>query len=231
VEGEDRLAMALGRGEERIAPPPKTVLTSIVAYVARDYLLQRAHWMRAQVWHDRAEREQVRASHAPAGNARATARSAWLNTRSAWNLFLDRAAAGPAARQQRVETIQALLKRSDERRSLYAAHLIERLHLELHQHYAGRINLARALHFADGAKAALAQLTSVDEELGALLEKGKGGEPGFKGEVDEVLQSLRGAGRPTAVRSLELVQHDWTPEGHFYWLRERVRAEMKALQR
>jgi hypothetical protein len=231
VEGEDRLAPAQGRGEDRPPLPKKTVLTAIVAYVTRDYLNQRASWMRALVWHDKAERDQQRALRAPEGSpAPANARSAWLNTRSAWNLFLDRPAVGVADRQQRLNAIHMLLKRTDERSAVEAAHLLEVLHLDLHQQFAARIQQAHAVYHLDGAKAAVLLLHNVDEQIAAMLEPGKNGQPVLKDEIDDVRQRLRPPENAAVVRSLQLVQNDWATQGNLYWLRQHIRQQIALWQ-
>ncbi len=170
------------------------------------------------------------AVRAPAGNAAASARSDWVNAGSTWNLYLDRAAASPAGRQQQLELIRQLLKSKDERAAVDAAHFLERLHLDLHAQYAGRINQARAVFAHEGAKAAVPLLQSVDEDLGVLLDKGKTGQLGFKGELDELLPRLRAPLHAAIIRSLELLQNDWTSMGNYYWLRQHVRRQLELWQ-
>jgi hypothetical protein len=197
----------------------KKTLTRIVAHGTRNYLIRRSQWLRATFWQDKAERDQVLANRAEAGNAAAAAaaRGAWTNTRIAWNLYLDRAALGPPMRQQRLDAIRARLKRSE----VQAAHLLEDLHLELRQYYAARLNQARAVYYADGPKAATALLQNLDGELSALLDKG------MNADVDAVRQQVNASANAALLRSLDFLGHDWGPRGNYYWLQQQVRRQLK----
>lgn len=206
---------------------PKKTLTRIASHSIREYLYQRSLWLRAILWQDRAERDQVRAERAAPGNKLAeSAKNAWRNTRPAWNLYIDRIGMGPAARQRRLDTVLAHLKNAgDPGSAVHAAHLIEALHLDLHHYYAARMNHARAAYHLDGAKAGAALLRDVDAELSVLLDRGKNDAPGLKPDVDAIQQRLRGT--PATAHSLELLQQDWTPQGNFYWLQQRVRHQLR----
>ena len=230
--GEDQYLLALLQvdAEERPERYPRKVVTRIVAHAVRDYLNLRARWLRAQLWLDKAEHDQLVADRAGPDNKTAAARahSAWLNARVNWRLYTDKGGLGPFARQQRLEAVLAQLQRPiQDLGPVHAARLMEALHLDLHRHYVAQVNQARALHF-EGAASALTLLRDVDSDLGDLLEKNKTtGEPGFKGEIAKILTALPAAERKTLGPSLELLQHDWAPQGNFYWLRQRVRRQIE----
>jgi hypothetical protein len=194
----------------------KKTLTRIVAHGTRDYLIRHALLLRAMLWQEKAERDQLLANRAADGNATAAraARDAWTNTRNHWNQYLDRAALGPSARQQRLDAIRAHVKRSESQ----ASHLLEDLHLDMHQYYAARLNQARAVYRADGPKAAAVLLQNLDEELTALMDKG------MNADIDAV--------RPPAAnaalnRSLNLLRNDWMPLGNYWWFQKQVRRQLK----
>jgi hypothetical protein len=227
VWGEDQYVLALLNVDEEEPPDryQKTPLTSILAYLTRDYLSRRAWWLTAMAWHDEADRAERRAARAPAGKAPGDAKSAWKSARTAWDVYLDRAALGPDARQSRLQPIQTLLKSRDLRGPIDAAHLLEELHLDLHRYFAARLNFARAVERVDGTKAPRPILTALDEDLGSLLEKDKNGKTGLQADVDSVAQGQRAGVNSAVTRSLQLLQSDWAPHGSYYWLRVEVRAQ------
>jgi hypothetical protein len=226
TDREDPLSNA-GLGQDRRQPPKKTVITSIVAYAVRDHLRQRALWTRAMVWHDKAQREQEKAEReqdqAKRAQRRKGATGAWLNTRAAWSLCLDRAAVSPTGRQKRLDSIRLLLKQPDPRTAVMAAQLLATLQLELHQHYAARIHNAVAVYHLDGAKAAVPLLRGVDEELAVLVAKDKTGQIGLQGDVTETLKRLHAASvTPPLIRSTELLASDWAATGNYDVIRQQV---------
>jgi hypothetical protein len=213
--------------QDREIRKTQTVLTTILAHAAREPLLRRDLWLRARDWQDKAERDQVIAGRAATGSSKAAtnAKSEWLNTGVAWSQYLDRASLGPAARKQRLQAVQAQLKRPAEG-PVNAAHLLEALHLEMQRQYAARLGLARSRYFRDGVKTAVPMLRTLEEELTALDEGDKKDSPALKAAVDAVLVQLRGREFAALVRSLELIQRDWTPQGNYYWLRQHVRRQI-----
>jgi hypothetical protein len=218
---EDQYLQVLLQPDLEVPPEhfPKKTLTRIVAHGTRDYLIRRAQWLRATLWQEKAERDQLLANRAAAGNAAAAAaRPAWTNTRVAWNLYLDRAALGPSARQQQLLAIHAHMKRQN---TVQAAHLLEDLHLELRQYCAARLNQARAVAYAEGPKAAAALLKDFDEDLTALLEKG------MQPEIDAVRPRLNPSADAALIRSLDLLGHDWAPRGNYYWFQQQIRRQLK----
>jgi hypothetical protein len=222
VDAEER-PINQGRGDERPPPPKKAALTAILAHVTRDYLARRALWLRAMVWHEKAERDQLRSQLAKdKPQLAASARSDWQNTNAAWKQFLDQAVLSPGARNRRLESIRAVAKRGGAAALTTAAHLLEELHLELQQQFAGRLHLARAAYFDEGPKSALALLHSLDDDLAALLAKGKNDQPGLKADVDEVRQRLNAPTDSPVAQSLELLGHDWAPHGNYFWLRQHI---------
>jgi hypothetical protein len=231
--GDDQYLLALLQvdSEERPERYPKKLLTRIVAHAVRDHLDLRARWLKAQLWQDKAERDQVLADRAAADNktAAASAQSAWLNAKYHWRLYLDKGGLGPQVRPQRIEAILGLLRQ--ERGPGSAMRQLTALHLELHQHYAASIDLARALHF-EGSKEALERLHAIDEDLGQLLaKKPPADEPGLKKDVDTVLGALQGKERQSAAPSAALLQRDWTPKGNYDWLQKNVRRQIALWQK
>ena len=226
TEGEDRLNNATS-GQDRMKPPQKTTTTSIVAYTVRDYLKQRALWLRAMVWHDKAVREQDRADRekdeAKREQRRKHVHGTWANTRVAWNQIKDRAGGTAANRAERLNAIHKLLESSSKGNAVDAAQLLASLHLELHQHYAANLDYALAVAHLDGPKAALAILHTIDDEIAKLLAEGKSGQGGLQRDIDPVLTRLRSASAPPGViHSTELLKCDWTPHGNYYWIRQRI---------
>jgi hypothetical protein len=215
---DDQYLQVLLQADLEVPPErfPKKTLTRIVAHGTRDYLNRRAQWLRATLWQEKAERDQLLAKRA-AGNAGA-ARAAWTNTRVAWNLYLDRAALGASARQQRLDAIRTHMKQAG---AAQAAHLLEDLHLELRQFCAARFNQARAVYYADGPKTAAALLQNLDEEVTALLEKG------MNSDIAAVRQQLNPADDAALLRSLDLLGHDWAAHGHYWWFQQQVRRQLK----
>ena len=229
--GEDKYLLALLQVDSEEPPEryPKKLLTRIVAHAVRDQLDLRVRWMRAQLWQDKAEREQVVADHAAGSpSAAASAQSAWLNAKVNWRLYLDKNGLGPQTRPERIEAILALLRRPpDERGAVSAMRQLQALHLGLHQHYAAMVNQARALHF-EGDKAALDVLRAADKDLSDLLAKQPPtDEPALKRDVDTVLAALQGKDRQMAAPSAALLQRDWSPQGNFYWLQRHVRRQIE----
>jgi hypothetical protein len=220
---DDQYLQVLVQVELEVHPErfQKKTLTRIVAHGTRDHLNRRAQWLRAMLWQEKAERDQVLARRADAGNAAAAAaaRAAWTNTRIHWNQYLDRAALGPAARQQRLDAIRAHAKRQSE---VQAAQLLEDLHLDLHQYYAARLNQARAVFYADGLKSAAVLLHTLDEELTGLLDKS------MNADIDALRKQLTNA---ALVRSLDLLGHDWAPHGNYYWFQQQVRRQLKTWEK
>jgi hypothetical protein len=211
--------------EERPERYKKMALTRILAYAVRGPLSQRVLWLRAMLWQDKAERDQVLAGAkgAPKGAA-INARNAWLNTGVAWDQYLDRADLSPAARTRRLEAVRALAKR-DGPGPAYAGNLLEGLHLDLHRAFAARVSRARATSFLDGAKAAVAPLRGLQQEVDALLEKGKDGSPAVV--AADVRQRLHDPKAAPLVRSLELLERDWAPQGYVDWLGRHVRRQVE----
>jgi hypothetical protein len=228
--GEDMFLGALLAidAEERPDKFPKKTPVRVIAHAAREHLVARVLWLRALLWQEKAQRSQLLALRAAKGNktAATSARNDWHNTRVAWNLFLDRAAIGPAVRRQRADVIRGLLKRPDELSPLHAAHMLEVLHLELHRYIAARMNLAQALFNLDGASVADPALRELEEELTALLEKDANDPLGLKADLDLALKQLRPQFAPVS-RSLALVGRDWAPRGNIYWLRQQVRRQVE----
>jgi hypothetical protein len=226
TEGEDRLNNPAVGAQERARPPQKTVTTSIVAYAVRDHLKQRALWLRAMVWQDKAEREQARADRI-ADKAKREARQQalhgiWDNTRVAWNQIKDRASVSPDSRRNRLEAIRALLKRGDAPSTADAAQMLAKLHLDLHQHYAANIHYANAEGHVNGPRAALAILRGIDAELAALAAKDSPGHADMTA-VSETIARMRAASvNPALIHSVELLNSDWAPEGNYYWIRQRI---------
>jgi len=232
--GEDQYLTALLQVDMEDLPEKyaknKKVLTRIVAHAIRDYLDLRSRWLRAQLWQDKAERDQAIADRAGADNkaAAGNAKSAWFNAKVNWQIYLDKGGLGPTGRARRLEMIEVLLKSpAEERGPTHALRQIMAMHVELHQYFAASINRARALHY-EGNEAAIGVLQTLDNDLGDLLEKkGPGGEPELKSEVSKVLAALQGPERDMSASSVELLQRDWAPQGNVYWLKRHVRRQIE----
>ncbi len=231
VWGEDFYFLALLNVDAEEPPErfPKKVLTRIVAQAAREPLVQRTLWLRAMLWQEKAERDQIRADRAAGkGVAAGQAHSAWLNTRPAWGVFLDRTGLSPAARQARLDAVRAVIKRRDKLAATEAAGMLEALHLDLRRHYAARLHQARAARYLDGAASAADLLRGIEDELAGLLAQDKEGRPGLTGDIQEVRQRLQAPAQARLIGSLELLERDWAPHGNYYWLRQRVRRQLAA---
>jgi hypothetical protein len=94
--------------------------------------------------------------------------------------------------------------------------LWEQLHLDLHDTLAARLCLAQAQRHLQGKSPAQAELLA---ELAALRKSG------LSQALDQALQNARG--RPALAQRLEWLSHDWSPQGHLYWLEESARADLK----
>jgi hypothetical protein len=226
--GEDQYLLTLlqADAEERPDRYKKMALTRIIAHAVRGPLSQRVLWLRAMVWQEKAERDQQIAAAATKNkSAAANAHNAWLNTRVAWNQYLDRATPGDAARAQRLEAIRAQAKRGGPGPA-YAASLLEEMHRDLHRDAAARIEHARATYFLDGAKVAVPPLRQLADQLDALREKGKDGTAAMAAVVAEVRQRLHGPKAAVSVRSLDLMDRDWTPQGNVYWVGQQIRVQI-----
>jgi hypothetical protein len=229
----DEYLMALLQvdSEERPERYKRKILTRIVAHAIRDHIDMQARWLRAQIWLDKAEREQAIADRAGGDKAAATAKSAWLNARVNWRLYADKGGLPPAARSQRVDAIIAVLKSPSERAAMDAARLTAALHLELHQHYAAELNQARAWYMEGAKQEALKTLHRVEEDLAFLLARNPpSDEPGLKPEVDRVLAALKGPDRQITGPSLGLMNRDWAAQGTYYWLKRSVRRQIEMYQ-
>src|SRR5581483_1172964 len=103
VWGEDQYLLGLlGEGEDAADQKKleKGTLSRIVAYACREPLQQRASWLLASSWQEKAERAQAQADAeqargSPTQKARKAAHDAWLRARGAWNLYLGRVSLSP----------------------------------------------------------------------------------------------------------------------------------------
>lgn len=224
--GEDGYLPALLQvnGEERPDARKKSLLTHIVGYAVRDTVVRRAFWLRAMVWHEKAERDHDLAGAAGANpSAAANAVNAWRNTRIAWNLYADRAGLSPTARQQRLDTIRAVMKRGGDAGARHAAHLLGTLQLEIHDQVAARLHHARAQRYVDGKKAAIALLNNLEPDLDALVANGNAG--AFPAEAAAVLERLRASRIGVVAHSAALLDRDWGAHGTFDWQRTHLQQQ------
>ncbi len=233
--GEDQYLTALLRSENEENPQKREMktLTRILAFACREPLHQSSGWLTAAYVHEKAERAQALADLADKDNktARAAARTAWGNTRSLWNQYLDRAALSPAGVKQRLELVREWLRLGNVENALTS---MESLLLDLHLTFAAQLNLAQARMHAESYTAAQSTLKSLREELDQIARKSDpktNPYPDLQAEIAALLEAAKQNPKqnPSQLLRCELLTRDWAPQGALASLRQNVQLRLDLL--
>lgn len=214
-------------GDDRPEMQKKKALTRILAHATRDPLGQRAAWLQALAWQERAEKAQAFLDQVTPDNKAtlAAARNAWFNAKISWNRYLDRANLSPSAVRQRLEPIRRLFQSGDEASAALGLGLLQQLHLDLLHYYAAKVRLAEALRHTDNAQAARASLQNTAAEL-ARLRGGDDGKGGMRHELGELQRDAPATQRALA-QMLEQLTRAWDEQGTYDWLHAHVQKQLE----
>lgn len=229
---EDQYLVALLQDDDAVAPQKfeRKMLSHLLMRAARETLGSQSEAVKASCWHDKAARLQAQADHRQqTGNLsrglKDDAHSAWKNARSAWAKYVDRADMSATQFRLRIEAVAALWRQGARDRE-FALGFADKIHLDLHQAVEAHIALAETNQRLANTQRARAELAKVHEDLLALSQLAVP-----RKLLQEMLDQARG--QPALAfqaKRIELLLHDWTPDGHLTSLRQRVEQLQQAVK-
>jgi hypothetical protein len=198
----------------------KTVLTRILGVGMREYFDLEMARMRASLNQEKAAQAQAILKSQKTPAARQEARDAWGVAKSSWSAhYLDHITLDAMIDQQWKQLRQVGIEQPellDKRLSL-----LESLHLEIHKYFQAKLRLAECLEHREGGKAAKEYLESIKAEIVALEKKGLL-QTEVKTLTDLLPRVLPRPALPFFQKRLDLLGHDWSPQGNYFWLRQQA---------
>jgi hypothetical protein len=200
----------------------RSVPTKILALGLRDHFDFELVRSQAAESHEKAERAQaaLRAQAKPSAAVVKNAHEAWIMAKSAWANFYIARIPLEFTIDQRLNQMRPPRVRPDEVELRIG--MLETVHLDVQRYFNAKSRLAECLVHThpDGIKGANAYLAKTKAEIEQLEKKGL-----LRDEIKNVQDILPRVGmseaaRATYQRRLELLSHDWSERGSYFWLKQ-----------
>jgi hypothetical protein len=208
----------------------KTVVTRILAVGMRDYFYFELARLQAAANHEKAvqAQAQLRGQKTPNEGARKEARDAWIIAKSSWaNFYLDRIALDFLIKS-RLEQLQSVpiepYDNFDKRVSL-----LETLHLDVQKYFQAQLRLAECFEGLDAAVMAKERLKRMKSEIEAMEKKGllQAETTSIRNVVPQLPSHiLPPLARPFFQKRLDLLAHDWSEGGSYYWMKQQIERKL-----
>jgi hypothetical protein len=198
----------------------KTILTRFLAVGLREHFEQELARAQAGTEFEEASKLQSAQDAAPdqSGSRQRRLDEAWLEAKVAWgNFYADRIALEQMV-QQRLDLLETRVQRDDIDQRIG---LLEAIHFDVHKYFHARMQLAVVLRHSDSVKKSHESLARTKSEVEALEKKGL-----LKAAVADMVrlmpQMQDRQHQEVLQKRLQLLANDWTPDGHFFWLRQQI---------
>lgn len=211
----------------------RSMPTKILAVALRDHFKAEVNRSQAAASQEKAERAQanLQAQAKPSKDVVRKVYEAWINAKSAWDNFYLPVITRPSI-EQRLETIRTRVRpvaRTQLEEIDLRMSLLEALHLDVARTFNAKLRLAECLvhTHADGVKGANAYLVQTKREIEQIETKGL-----LRDEIKSLHDSLPRINMPDAARTifqrrLELLSHDWSERGTYFWLKQQIDQRVK----
>jgi hypothetical protein len=229
VESEKKLAdvekeirEVNGKGDQNRSTP-----TKILAVGLRDHFDFELIRSQAAVSQEKAERLQsaLRAQAKPSDTVVTRAHEAWIVAKSAWDNFYLARIPLEFTIDQRLDQMR---KRVHREEIDLRVGMLETLHLDVQRYFNAKLRLAECLAHThpDGVKAANAYLEKTKAEIEQIEAKGLLRDE-IKSLQDILPRLAMKDARAVFQRRLDLLSHDWSERGNYFWLKQQIDQRVK----